>query len=128
MVCGSLRQAVALSDTMMVNRYVKWQLVNKEFRAPEESEQERKLRRYFHTVKCRPVPPALGTPAPEHLYVAVLLILPGFPGLLVNAGRPRYLSKPIAVSSHALWFIKHTQAVLVPIHSALPTDRHSVYR
>jgi hypothetical protein len=42
MVCGSLRQAVTLSDTMMVNRYVKWQFVNKEFQTDKESEQERK--------------------------------------------------------------------------------------
>jgi hypothetical protein len=42
MVCGSMRQAVTLSDTMMVNRYVKWQFVNKEFQTDKESEQERK--------------------------------------------------------------------------------------
>jgi hypothetical protein len=57
MVCGSLRQAVTLSDTMMVNRYVKWQLVNKKFRSPKESGQEWKLHPNFHTVKCRLVPP-----------------------------------------------------------------------
>jgi hypothetical protein len=56
MVCGSLRQAVTLSDTMMVNRYVKWQLVNKEFRAPVESGQVWKLHRHFHQVECRRVP------------------------------------------------------------------------
>jgi hypothetical protein len=57
MVCGSLRQAVTLSDTKMVNRYVKWQLVNKEFRAAKEPEQEWKSRPEFHTVKCWLVPP-----------------------------------------------------------------------
>ena len=42
MVCGSLLQAVTLSDTKMVNRYVKWQFVNKEFQTAREYEQERK--------------------------------------------------------------------------------------
>ena len=51
MVCGSLLQAVTLSDTMMVNRYVKWQFVNKEFQTGKESEQEWKWRHHSHIVK-----------------------------------------------------------------------------
>jgi hypothetical protein len=64
----------------------------------------------------------------NRLYVAKLRALPGFPGVLINAARLLRPSKPESVSSHALWFIKHTQAVLVPLHSAPPSDRHSVYR
>jgi hypothetical protein len=59
MVCGSLLQAVTLSDTMMVNRYVKWQFVNKKFQTDKESEQEPKWRHHSHRSKCRPVPPRL---------------------------------------------------------------------
>ena len=53
MVCGSLLQAVTLSDTMMVNRYVKWQFVNKEFQTDKESEQEPKWTHYCHIAKSR---------------------------------------------------------------------------
>ena len=98
MVCGSLLQAVTLSDTMMVNRYVKRQLVNKKFQPDNEYEQERKWLHHCHSANCRPAPPHLAS----HLYVAVLPALPGFPGFLINVGRPRSYSKPIAVSSHAL--------------------------
>jgi hypothetical protein len=124
MVCGSLLQAVTLSDTMMVNRYVKWQFVNKEFQTDKESEQVPKWSHHSHIAKCRSAPLRLAS----QLYVPVLPALPGFPGLLVNAGRLRSLSKPEAVSSHALCYIKHTQAVLVPIQFALLPVRHSVYR
>jgi hypothetical protein len=124
MVCVSLLQAVTLSDTMMVNRYVKWQFVNKKFQTDKESEQEPKWTHYCHIAKSRHPPPR----SAARLYVPVLRTLPGFPGFLVNAVRLRSFPKPKAVSSHALCYIKHTQAVLVPIQFALLPVRHSVYR
>ena len=42
MVCGSLLQAVTLSDTKMVNRYFTRQFVNKKFQIAWEYEQEPK--------------------------------------------------------------------------------------
>ena len=83
MVCGSLLQAVTLSDTMMVNRYVKWQFVNKEFQTGKEFEQEPKWDHYSHIAKSRHALPR----SAARLYVPVLRTLPGFPGFLVNAGK-----------------------------------------
>jgi hypothetical protein len=63
-----------------------------------------------------------------YLYVAASPTFLGLPGFLVNTRTLRPYPKHRAVSSHALCFIKHTQAVLVPKCCALLPVRRSVYR